>query len=225
MIIGCVIILSLGLLAFLFYASYSIRSGIYVKAICRIPTTERKVLLTFDDGPHARQTPQILDILRRHECKAAFFCIGRNLQACPDIAARIVAEGHVLGNHSWGHEPWFPLLTVRNMTDEMTATDGLITEHTQQPVRWFRPPFGVTNPRIAKAVRTRGYQVLGWSIRTLDTCTPNLDLVLARIEKRLHPGAVILLHDRLPQSHLLLPRLLELLKRRGYAVMDPAELL
>lgn len=221
MVTWCLILLLLAIAAFLIYASYSIRSGIYVKALCRIPTTERKVLLTFDDGPHARQTPLILDILRRHDCRAIFFCTGQNLQANPRLAARIIAEGHVIGNHSWGHEPWFPLLSTRSITDEMIATDGLITEHTQRPVHWFRPPFGVTNPLIAKAIRNKGYRVLGWSIRTLDTCTPNLDIVLARINRHLHPGAIILLHDRLPHSHLLLSRLLELLQRRGYTTIDP----
>lgn len=96
---------------------------------------------------------------------------------------------------------------------------------TSQPVSLFRPPFGVTNPTIAKAVRQLGYTSIGWSIRTLDTQQPAPDKVLARIRKRLEPGAIILLHDRMPDSDQLVKQILDLLKEQGYTAVHPDKLL
>ena len=96
---------------------------------------------------------------------------------------------------------------------------------TSQPVTLFRPPFGVTNPTIAKAVRQLGYTSIGWSIRTLDTQQSAPDKILARIRKRLKPGAIILLHDRMPGSDQIVKQILDLLKEQGYTVVRPDKLL
>ena len=96
---------------------------------------------------------------------------------------------------------------------------------TSQPVTLFRPPFGVTNPTIAKAVRQLGYTSIGWSIRTLDTQQSAPDKILARIRKRLEPGVIILLHDRMPGSDQLVKQILDLLKEQGYTVVRPDKLL
>jgi peptidoglycan/xylan/chitin deacetylase (PgdA/CDA1 family) len=131
----------------------------------------------------------------------------------------MVADGHLVGIHSYTHSSFFPFYRLSTMKKELQACQNEIERVTSQPVRLFRPPFGVTNPTVAKAVRQLGYSPIGWSIRTLDTCTGNRQKVLDRVRKGLCPGAVILLHDRLPGSDQLLEEIFQILDQRGYTVV------
>lgn len=207
-----------GILLFLIYASYSIRSGVYVKAFCRKKTTDRVVALTFDDGPNPLYTPRVLDILRQYHAPAAFFCIGEKAEKHPAIVRRILAEGHLLGNHTYTHAAHFPLLPTRKMMADLLQAQNLLECIGDTPVTHFRPPFGVTNPTVAKAARRLGYTTVGWSIRSLDTRQRPLPRVLRRVTRQLAPGAVILLHDRLPDSPELLRQLLEHLRQNNYKI-------
>lgn len=198
---------------FFFYASYSIRSGIYVKAFCRKNTTEKVVALTFDDGPDPHYTPQVLDILKTHHVQATFFCIGQKVEMYPAIILRMQAEGHLIGNHSYEHSNRFPLFPLKKMVADLSRTQKSLEQITGTSHPLFRPPFGVTNPTIAKAIRQLDYTTIGWSIRSLDTQISSPEKVLRRITRQLSPGAVILLHDRLPESPVLLENLLNYLKR------------
>lgn len=137
----------------------------------------------------------------------------------------MVAEGHLIGNHSHTHSGLFPLYGLSKMKKDLQTCQCELERVTSQPVSLFRPPFGVTNPTIAKAVRQLGYTPIGWSIRTLDTQQPAPDKVLARIRKHLEPGAIILLHDRMPDSDQLVKQILDLLKEQGYTVVRPDKLL
>ncbi|KDS42949.1 polysaccharide deacetylase family protein [Bacteroides ovatus str. 3725 D9 iii] len=136
----------------------------------------------------------------------------------------MVAEGHLIGNHSHTHSGLFPLYGLSKMKKDLQTCQCELERVTSQPVSLFRPPFGVTNPTIAKAVRQLGYTPIGWSIRTLDTQQAP-DKVLARIRKHLEPGAIILLHDRMPDSDQLVKQILDLLKEQGYTVVRPDKLL
>ncbi len=104
------------------------------------------------------------------------------------------------------------------MKKDLEACDSKFLEVLSHRVGWFRPPFGVTNPTVAKVVRKLGYQTIGWSIRSFDTRGERAEVVLKRIKRKLRPGSVILLHDRMPGSKELLAALLSLLKEEGYAV-------
>lgn len=110
---------------------------------------------------------------------------------------------------------------VQPVADEkdLQACQFALERVTSQKIKLFRPPFGVTNPTIAKAVRILGYTPVGWNIRTLDTLQPSKEKVLKRIQKRLRPGSIILLHDRMPDSDLLLKEILNLIKEQGYTVV------
>ncbi len=212
LIISAIVIISL----FLFYASYSIRSGVYIKALCQNKKKDKIVSLTFDDGPD-QQTEKVLDILKEYDVKACFFCIGSKIAENKDVLKRMKNEGHLIGNHSHSHFFSFPLHSVKWIKQDLESCNRHIEEITQDEVKLFRPPFGVTNPLIAKAVRSMNYTTIGWSIRSLDTCN-NVDKTLARIYKKLKPGAVILLHDPLPESDILLRNLLDSLKENEYKV-------
>ena len=200
------------------YASASIRSGVYIRALCRKRTDRRAVALTFDDGVDPVQTPRVLDVLRRHRIEAAFFLIGERAERHPDVVRRMVREGHLVGSHSCRHGGGFPLSGLAKMEEELRRTDEILSGITGRPVTLFRPPFGVTNPTVARAVKKFGYRTVGWSIRSLDTMGRPPERVVRRIARRLKPGAVILLHDDRPGSDRLLELVLERIEREKYTV-------
>lgn len=204
---------------FLFFASYSLRLGVYVRAVCRLKTDKRAVALTFDDGCDAVQTPKVLDILRENGVHATFFVVGEKAARHPDVVRRMVAEGHRVGIHTMRHEGTFPLKSTRKVTDDLRATRELLERTCGQRIDLFRPPFGVTNPHIGLAVKRLGLKTIGWSIRSYDTnARRTRDDVARRIERRLHRGAIVLLHDDRAESDLLLRKILEMLKRNEYEV-------
>lgn len=219
--IFCAIILIISVLLFLFYASYNVGSGVYVKAVCRIPTDRKQVMLTFDDGVDEVQTPLVLDVLRRHHVKATFFLVGERAQAHPDIVRRLVAEGHTIGIHTWQHRNTFPFGATATITADLQRTRNLLEQLAGQPVTRFRPPFGVTNPHIGRAVRRLGLTTVGWSIRSHDTNPKRTRAdIVQRIERRLHPGAIILLHDNRAESDVLLEKILLMLQKHNYEITN-----
>ncbi len=172
--------------------------------------------LTFDDGPHPIQTPKILSILKAYNAKACFFCIGSKVVGNEALLKRIYDEGHLIGNHSFTHSGLFPLYSKSKMNTDLNCCDELLSRVIEKPIYLFRPPFGVTNPTIARIARDRGYQVIGWNIRTLDTQGGDISRILKRIKKRIQPGSVILLHDRLDNSDQILLKTLDFLQEQGY---------
>lgn len=219
-----VICIVLSVCGFLFWASASIRSGVYLKAFCRERTSEKVVYLTFDDGP-VRGTDAILDVLRERGAQATFFIIGKNVSGNEDIVRQALADGHKIGLHSWGHENMFPLFSTSRMNEDIRRCKTALETLSGTEVRLFRPPFGVVNPTIARSVRRLGLQTVGWSIRSFDTMhcdRPDWESRVAdRIMRRLHPGAVILLHDRLSAAPSLLSTLLDRLTAADYRFDRP----
>lgn len=219
-----VICIVLSVCGFLFWASASIRSGVYLKAFCRERTSEKVVYLTFDDGP-VRGTAAILDVLRERGALATFFIIGKNVSGNEDIVRQALADGHKIGIHSWGHENLFPLYSASRMNEDIRRCKTALETLSGTEVRLFRPPFGVVNPTIARSVKLLGLQTVGWSIRSFDTMHCNRpdweSRVADRIMRRLHPGAVILLHDRLLAAPSLLSTLLDRLTAAGYRFDRP----
>lgn len=181
--------------------------------------------MTFDDGPDPIQTPKVLQILKEQQATACFFCIGHKVKGNEKLLQQMVVEGHLIGNHSFTHSGLFPLYGLSRMKKDLQTCQSELERVTSQPVTLFRPPFGVTNPTIAKAVRQLGYTSIGWNIRTLDTQQPSPDKVLDRIRKGIKPGSIILLHDRMPNSGQLVKQILDLLKEQEYTVVRLDELL
>ncbi|MBP5319061.1 MAG: polysaccharide deacetylase family protein [Paludibacteraceae bacterium] len=211
------------LLGFMFYASYSIASGVYLKALCRLPQTGRSVLLTFDDGPDPVQTAKVLDVLREHQLQALFFVVGERAQQCPDLLRQMVADGHLIGIHTWRHQSSFPMQSAAAIAEDLQRCCDTLQSITGQRPVLFRPPFGVTNPPIAKAVGRLGLKAVGWSIRSYDTvASRSRERVADRIFRRLKPGAILLLHDDRPDSEILLRLLIEGLRERSYTITTPS---
>lgn len=203
-----------GISGFLVYASYSISAGIYLKSLCRFEAASGCVALTFDDGVDPVLTPQVLDILKKHRMHATFFVIGEKAAAHPELVRRMVAEGHSVGNHTYHHAGRFPLMSRADMIQEIQRCDEVLAS-VGVSSRWFRPPFGVTNPPVAKAVRSTGMYSVGWSIRSLDTVGKPAEWVRHRINRRLKQGSIILLHDDRPDIVSLLEYILSDLSRKN----------
>jgi len=192
------------------------------KFICRGNNFKKCVALTFDDGPDASSTPQLLDLLKEAKIEAAFFCVGKKVAANPGLSARIVREGHLLQNHSYAHSHFTNFFSVARLRTELSQTQTAIQNATGIVPQFFRPPMGLSNPRIFRVAHSLGLKVVGWSIRSLDTISTDPEKIVARITRQVEPGAIILLHDgNIPVERLLatVKLLLATLRERGYDVV------
>lgn len=207
------------------YGSANINSGFFVKTICRGIPGEKNVALTFDDGPDFNNTPAILDVLRETGIKATFFCQGKKMEQNPDLAFQIVEEGHVLGNHSYSHSNFFPVKSVSAIRRELVETRQIVENISQKPNLYFRPPFGVTNPLIKKALKGFNFKVIGWSIRSFDLSGKSAEEIASRIIRKLRGGDIILLHDTSVKVLPVLRILLDFFKENGWEVVRLEELI
>jgi peptidoglycan-N-acetylglucosamine deacetylase len=196
--------------------------------LCRGPSTRRGVALTFDDGPDPRSTPVLLDVLKQENVTATFFCVGQRVGKERELCARIVREGHLIGNHSFAHSNLMNFFGPGQLRSEMNQTQTAIRDATGVEAKFFRPPMGLSNPLVFQAARKLGLKVIGWSVRSLDTLTPEPERVVERILRKVTPGAIILLHDgNMPAERLVLTMrlLLARLRERGYEVVRLDQLL
>lgn len=196
--------------------------------VCRGSRDSKRVALTFDDGPDERSTPALLELLRQRGVHATFFGVGERVEAHPDIAARIVREGHLLENHSYAHSNATNFFTVPRLRDELNQAQQAIQQATGIAPTCFRPPMGLSNPRIFRVAAEAGLKVIGWSARGLDTKLTNSEEVVSRICRRVDPGAIILLHDgNIPADRLVttVKTLLDRLRSLDYEVVRLDKLL
>ena len=190
--------------------------------ICNGNSSKKQVALTFDDGPDARSTPALLDLLRESDVQATFFCIGKRVAAEPAIARRILADGHMLENHSFAHSNFTNFFTVSQLKADLSQAQAAINIATSHTPKLFRPPVGLSNPNVFRAAKDLGLRVVGWSIRSLDTRITDPARIVQRIERGLSPGAIILLHDGNIPAERLLPTvklLLAKLREHGYEIV------
>ena len=213
-----IIILAIALTLFLVWASADVGSNVYLKSVCKGAVKDKVVTLTFDDGPDELMTPKVLDVLKRYDIKAVFFLIGEKVDKNPDIVRRIVEEGHIVANHIYSHSGLFPLSGKGKVMQELQKCGESIKNAIGRYPLLFRPPFGVTNPIIGRAVNAQGLKTIGWSIRSLDTVDGKTRAeILRKVEAKLHPGAIILLHDRCAKSDELLESIIESALNRNYS--------
>lgn len=186
---------------------------------------EKKIAITFDDGPNPEYTEKILKLLSDYNAKGTFFCIGKLVEKHPDILKSISNGGHVIGNHSYSHSISIDFKNSDSWLEEITKTDAVIERAIGYKPKLFRPPFGVTTPHLSTAINITGHKVIGWNIRSYDTAIKKENIILKRITKRLKPGSVILLHDTHEHSIPVLEHLLQFLKTHNYTMSTINELL
>jgi peptidoglycan/xylan/chitin deacetylase (PgdA/CDA1 family) len=222
---GCFIaVISLWLLIIL-WGSFFVSSNYHVKTVCGNPLEKQKrIALTFDDGP-SENTLLVLDLLKKYEVKAAFFCIGKNIEKYPEIVQRTIAEGHVVGNHSYSHSHFFDFFRKKKLIEELKKTDMLLEQFTGKKIKLFRPPYGVTNPSIRRALEVTKHKAIGWNIRSLDGVVKDEKVLYNRIVNRVSPGGIVLLHDTSRHSVNVLEQLLQFLQKNNYTVVSLEQLL
>ncbi len=183
----------------------------------KIPTKEKVIYLSFDDGPDPEVTPFVLEQLKTYNAKACFFCVGDNLLKHPQIASRVRQEGHVIGNHTQHHiKGWFTpfegyILDIQQCQENI----GLPTEKTM-----FRPPYGRITRKQGKWVLQQGYRCVMWDILSYDyDKTLHVKDALKRIVSLSRKGSIIVFHDSKKaqaQLEFLLPAYLEAMHQKGY---------
>lgn len=176
-----------------------------------IDTKEKKIYLSFDDGPHPLVTPFVLDELKKYDAKASFFCIGKNVSEWPELYKRIIAEGHRAGNHTYDHLNGFTTPDETYLANIRQAA-GLIDS------TLFRPPYG--RLRSSQARQLAHYSIIMWDILSGDFDeSVSKEKCLERVLKKTGPGSIVVFHDSgkaWPRLEYALPRVLEHFSRLGY---------
>lgn len=208
-----------------FWGSYFVQSNFYMKVHYRGNTTRRWIALSFDDSPQENYTAEVLDILKEKNVKATFFCIGENILRFPELVKRMYEEGHIIGNHSYSHHTWFDLFTVKKMVNEIESTNDIVRQQLGITMQWFRPPYGVTNPSLSRAVKKTNMQAIGWNIRSYDTMFDNAEDLLEKLKKMLQPGGIILLHDKMLATKEMLSSFIDYVKTEGYEIVSMDKIL
>lgn len=181
-------------------------------------THDKCVYLTFDDGAIPEVTPAILDILAKYGVKATFFVVGDNIRKYPHIYARVVKEGHRVGNHTYHHVKGSKL-SLNDYLREVDACEQLLD---QGSARLFRPPYGKMKPAQKRAILNRGYEIILWDVLTHDynpKYTP--ERMLNIVKKYTRPGSIINFHDSVKSGARtieVLPQVIEWLQAEGYAI-------
>ncbi|KRA45354.1 acetyl xylan esterase [Pseudoxanthomonas sp. Root630] len=199
------------------------RATLLCPALSRLPTDERVVWLTIDDGP-SDETPAMLDLLDRHGAKATFFVVGERAQAEPAVVQAIRDRGHGIGNHSASHpDTRFWRLGPGAMEDQIGRNQSILTAITGETPRWFRSVVGMTNPFVGLSLKRHGLARVAWSARGFDGVDCEPSKVLARITRDIAPGAIVLLHEGATHGHnvAILAQLLAWLEAQGYRTVVP----
>ncbi len=209
----------------LFYGCYYVGSNFFIKIICSANTDQKEIAITFDDGPSSHYTTEILQLLKQDNIKATFFCIGNRIAGNERIITKIKEEGHIIGNHSYSHHFWFDIFSSKKMLDDLKKMDQETKRVLGILPKLFRPPYGVTNPNLKKAMIKGDYTPVGWSIRSMDTVIKNEKELLDRINRSLKPGAVFLFHDTSKITVNILPEFIREVKIKGYHIIPLDKLL
>ena len=207
------------------YGSFQIKFNYFIPSFHQNTTTKEKIIaLTFDDGP-TEFTPKFLELLHKNNTKATFFCIGKQIKKHPEIFRKTIEDGHEIGNHTFSHSEKIGFFSFGKMLKEIEKCDEIIEEFGTIKTELFRPPFGVTNPKIAKAIQKFDKKSIGWNIRSFDTVIDDSDKILAKIIPQIKPGSIILLHDTSEKTYKVLAELLLFLERENYKMVTVSQLL
>lgn len=161
--------------------------------INRGPTAGNRIALTFDDGPHPEQTPRLLDELQRHGVHATFFMIGQHIAKHPELARRVLAEGHDIGNHTFTHPKLSELPNVK-VEEEIQQTEEILHSVLNHRAIWFRPPFGMLRRDQRALVEKRGMRSVLGDVSTGDWAIPPEEKIMAKFDEAT-AGSIIICHD------------------------------
>lgn len=181
------------------------------------------VALTMDDGPVAK-TGALLALLRRKHVHATFFVLGRQAKAHPAIIRRMLADGNVIGNHSWDH-PEFWGLSAKRVRAQLARTDAVLAKITGRRPTLVRPPFGEVNHTVKKVAKSRGQALVLWDVDPLDWKKHKASVVAKRVIAHARRGSIILTHDVWPSTRHAYARIIDGLRAKGFTLVTVPELL
>lgn len=188
---------------------------LYTGVVWRVEPSSKVVYLTFDDGPIPECTPQVLDILAQYGVKASFFMVGENAERYPDLLARVRAEGHAIGNHTYHHMRGCQETAECYVADAQHGAEVLKTS-------LFRPPHGRMRFSQKKALLDKGYKIYLWDVLTHDyNLCYSAEKILTIVKRYTRNGSIIVFHDSLKSKDrmlLALPQVIKWLQSEGYAI-------
>ena len=210
-----------------FAAPFLPRFSYFLPIVSKGKTKEKLVSLTFDDGPDPHTTVPLLDLLDRHGVKAAFFLTGRRAARHPELVREILRRGHRVGNHSSSHDPLLMLKSTTRLRDEIRSAQEILCGFGVTPLA-FRPPVGITTPRLWPVLLDMGMYCMNFSNRPADFGNRRIKGLARRVMKKIGPGDIVLLHDRYPGDgqgmRLWLDEIEKIISgalSRGYDVIPP----
>lgn len=195
------------------------------RVLFAVPTGERMVALTFDDGPHPDLTPALLGVLGRHDARATFFLLGGRVAEHPDVVRDLVRDGHEVANHTWADRPSV-LLTAAAFERDVRRTHDLLVVAGGRPV-FLRPGSGWVGPGMLRTAARLGYRVALGSVAVRDLRVADVEAQARFVLSRLRPGAVVVLHEGYAERSRVVPltdRILTGLREQGYAAVTLSEL-
>jgi len=205
--------------------AYWVKTSAFIKRLFSgfvwdIPGKGKTVYLTFDDGPAPEITPWVLDVLKEHNIKATFFCIGDNIRKHPHVLQQVINDGHTIANHTFNHlNGWQN--PYRVYLENFEKCEQIIAQHIPNPSKLFRPPYGKVKSAQARAIRKKGYKIIMWDVLSADFDQIIMpQKCLQNVINNTLPGSIIIFHDSIKASvnvKYALPRAIAHLKSEGYA--------
>ncbi len=202
---------------------YEREQGYKFDKIIRGNLRKKEIALTFDDGPHPIYTLSLLNILRNTRTPATFFVVGKQVVKYPVLVQLEVIEGHEVGNHTYDHVN-LTKIPAELIDYELTQCDRAIKNATGSSVRYYRPPGGDYNGDVIRAAAHLDYVTTLWTDDPGDYASPGASVVLDRTLKDLEPGAILLLHDGIPETIQILPQLISEARKRGFTFVTISQL-
>lgn len=182
------------------------------------------VALTFDDGPHPKGTPAILQTLKEYNVKATFFMMGCQAEKYPDMVKQVADQGHELGNHTYSH-PNARKRTTADMIEEVNKTNEMIERAAGKKPLLFRPPYGIYTSELLEYTENNGLSTILWSVDSLDWKSKNVEAIHQVVTQNVTNQSIVLLHDIYATTAEALPQLIQMLQKEGYQFVTVSELL
>ena len=192
----------------------------------KLPPEKKVIALTFDDGPWPNTTAKVLDILKKNRIKSTFFVVGQNVKNYPDLTKQIVADGHIIANHTWHH--WYHQMNAQAAAYEVANTTDIIYQTTGVRTSLFRPPGGIMNNGVAAYAKNNKYAVIMWSADSMDYSRPAVPRLMNNIFREAKPGGIVLMHDGggdRSNTVKALPEIISRFRKQGYEFVTVPELL
>ena len=191
-------------------------------------TDQKIIYLTFDAGYENGNTPAILDALKKHQAPAVFFVVGNFIKDNPDLIRRILAEGHIIGNHTMTHPDLPQISSMDAFQKELQDVEELYTSLTGEAMtKFYRPPRGIYSTENLSMAKELGYSTFFWSLAYVDWIQdqqPSREEAFQKLLTRIHPGAIVLLHNTSSTNAEILDELLTRWEEMGYKFHSLKEL-